>query len=159
MGLLILGGCRLWTTLFPGDEALIRQMLAELADAASVPGSDKPLSQMANAAALTGYFTEDIEVRAKGPRGGVRVIQGRPQLQQVALSAQAMGGGFFVRFEDIIVELQGKSEGAECRLTAVARLGGEPEPWYQILAFQVREVDGDWKVARVETVDAVERIE
>ena len=70
------GGFRVWRILFPGDEAEIRTMLTELSEAASFSVSSKPLTQMGKAAELTGFFTETIEIRAKGPEGGIRKIEG-----------------------------------------------------------------------------------
>ena len=159
LGILIYGGVRVWMILFPGDEAEIREMLAELSTAASFRHSDKPLSHMANAAELAGFFTEDVEIRAKGPGGGMRRIQGKSSLQQIAVSAQSMGGGLSVSFKDVLVELADEKGAATCRLTMIANGLSEPTPWVQILEIEVRELDRGWKVAKVEAVEAVERIE
>lgn len=159
VALLGVGGCRVYRVFFPGDEAEILKLLDELEAAAAFKASTKPLSQMGNAAELAGFFTEDAEIRAKGPGGGMRAIAGRAQLQQIAFSAQSMVGGLRIRFEDIVLELGPTDEEASCRLTAIATGGGDPNPWVQILQFNFREVDGDWLVARVEPVDAVERIQ
>ena len=158
LALLGMGGCRVYQILFPGDEARILELLEKVDEAATFKASTKPLSQMGNAAELAGFFTEDVEIQAKGPRGGMRRISGRTQLQQIAMSAQSMIGGLDVRFEDVIVELGKSDDEAACRLTAIANQGGDPNPWVQILQFGFRKVDGEWMVARVETVDAVERI-
>ena len=134
-------------------------LLDELDEAVSAKASTKPLSQMSDAAHLASFFTTDVEIRAKGPGGGVRRISGRTQLQQIALSAQSMAGGLNLRFEDIVLDLGEEENSAMCRLTAIARSGGDPNPWVQILQFDFRETDGDWLISRVETVDAVERIQ
>jgi hypothetical protein len=159
LALLGIAGCRVFQILFPGDEAKILKLLDELNQAVSAKASTKPLSQMRNAAHLAGFFTTDVEIRAKGPGGGVQRISGRTQLQQVALTAQSMSGGLNLRFEDIVLDLGSEEYAVTCRLTAIATRGGDPNPWVQILQFDFKEVDGDWMIARVETVDAVERIQ
>lgn len=158
VALLGVGGCRVYRVFFPGDAAKILKLLDELEAAVAFRASTKPLSQMGNAARLAGFFTQDVEIQAKGPGGGLRTITGRAQLQQIAFSAQSMVGGLRIRFEDVVLELGPKNGEASCRLTAIATGGGDPNPWVQILQFHFREVDGDWLVGRVETVDAVERI-
>ncbi len=159
LGVLGYGAARLWLILFPGDEAEIREMLTELSEAASFRGSDKPLSQMANAAELAGFFTEDVEIHAKGPGGELRRVKGRSNLQQIAVSAQSMGGGLSVSFKDVLVQLGDEAGPASCRLTMIANGLSEPTPWVQILELEVLESDRGWKVARVEAVEAVERIQ
>ncbi len=159
LGILIYGGVRVWMVLFPGDEAEIREMLAELSAAASFRGSDKPLSHMANAAELAGFFTEDVEIRAKGPGGELRRVQGKVNLQQIAVSAQSMGGGLSVTFKDVLVQLGEEEGAATCRLTMIANGLSEPTPWVQILELEVTDSNRGWKVARVEAVEAVERIQ
>jgi len=153
------GGFRVWSILFPGDEAEIREMLGELSTAATFRVSSKPLTQMGKAAELTGFFTESIEIQIKGPEGVIRRIMGRPALQQAAMSAQTMGGGFSIQFKDIIVMLGEQKGVASCRMTAVAKGAGEPTPWVQILEFDVQEHESGWKVNKIRVVEAVERIQ
>ncbi len=159
LALLGFGGWRVWLVLFPGDEAEIRAMLTELEEAAAFKPSDKPLTHMANAGEFSGFFTDQVEISAKGTGGGIRRIVGKTSLQQAAISAQAMGGGFSVSFKDVLVKLGEEKGTATCRLTALARGAGEPTPWVQILDMEIVELDGDWKVAKVAAVEALERIQ
>jgi hypothetical protein len=156
---LFYGGFRVWMILFPGDEAEIRTMLDDLSAAASFRPSDKPLTHMAKAGELAGFFTEDVEIRAEGPRGEMRRIQGKASLQQIAVSAQSMGSGLTLGFKDVLVAVKEGQGQASCRLTMIANGLGEPTPWVQILAIDVVETDRGWKVADVEAVEAVERVD
>lgn len=147
-------GVWLFTVLFPGDDALIRRQLARLARTVSMPPRTSPLARLAKGQKLGGFFTPDVVVRLKGAGSELGDIQGRNQLTQMVMAAQTRIQQADIQFLDAELEVGADGESATAHLTALAHVNGDRSPAVQELKFSFRKIDGGWRIAQVETVDA-----
>ena len=147
-------GVWLFMVLFPGDDALIRRQLARLARTVSVQPRESPLARLAAGQKLGGFFSPDVIVRLKGAGSELGDIQGRAQLTQVVMAAQTRIQQAQIQFLDAELEVGADRESATAHLTALAHVNGDHNPAVQELKFSFRNIDGRWRIALVETVEA-----
>lgn len=158
--LALLGGVGWWgyRKWFPPDEVVLRRRLEEVARSASFGPSEKALSSLAHASGLAGYFTAEVRIKIQGIGGEDGGFVGRDRVQELALAARRQTQSLRVEFltPEVIVD---RAAGQATVLTAVrARIGGETEPFLQMLKFDWRKVDGKWLIARISTVEALRRL-
>jgi hypothetical protein len=147
------GGVWLWRVLFPGDEAVIRRQLHELAEVASFPANEAPLAKVTNAEKVAGFFAVDGEVDM-APWGYQRiVIGGRDELREAARGARFGLASLTVGVEAVNIVLGPGDDQATASLTLVGRTAGNPERQSQAMEFEFRRVDGDWLIRRAKTVE------
>jgi hypothetical protein len=147
-------GVWLFTVVFPGDDALILRQLASLARTVSLPPQTSPLARLAKGQKLGSFFTPDVVVRLKGAGAELGDIQGRAQLTQVIMAAQTRIQQAQIQFLDAELEVGADRESATAHLTALAHVNGDRNPAVQELKFSFRKIDGGWRIAQVETVEA-----
>jgi hypothetical protein len=147
----------LFTVLFPGDDALIRRQLAGLARTLSVQPRESPLARLAAGQKFGGFFSPDVIVRLKGAGSELGDLQGRAQLTQAVMAAQARIQQAQIQFLDTELEVGADRQSATAHLTALAHVNGDPNPAVQELKFSFRKTDGRWRIAQVETVEASRR--
>lgn len=146
-------GYWLWRTFFPGDEAIIRRQLTELAEAASFPANEAPLAKLGNAGKVAGYFTADTEIDI-APWGYSRVvINGHQELQAATLGARNAVSSLSVGVENVVVNFNPDRAGARIRLTLVGSTSRSPEQQSQEMELELLKLDGEWLIHRVRTFD------
>ena len=172
--------------LFPSEEQKIVRRLEELADAASADTEPNPIIQMASAARVGRYFTEDVVV----DRGdGSEPLRGRDSITALAAQARTAIQDLNVRFTDVDIMVP-TADSATAHLTLVisgrernnaasspdARPSGSSVPGRMTpgssllgvgapgshfdaceLNVTLTKVDGEWLIARVERVRTLER--
>jgi ketosteroid isomerase-like protein len=137
------------------DRRQIERQFERLAEAASVQGTESPIEQIAQAAQVARFFTNDVVLRLG--QDSSSVIAGRDAL--VALAAQARRrGAMQVMFDDVQVSVGGPdSASVYTTVTATgANLQSEVVEAREI-SVTLQKVDGDWLIARVEGVRTLER--
>jgi len=137
------------------DRRQIERQFERLAEAASVQGTESPIEQIAQAAQVVRFFTNDVVLRLG--QDSSSVIAGRDAL--VALAAQARRRGpLQVMFDDVQVSVGGPdSASVYATVTATgANLQSEVVEAREI-SVTLQKVDGDWLIARVEGVRTLER--
>jgi len=137
------------------DRRQIERQFERLAEAASVQGTESPIAQIAQAAQVARFFTDDIVLRLG--QDSSSVIAGRDAL--VALAAQARRrGAMQVMFDDVQVSVGGPdSASVYTTVTATgASLQSEVVEAREI-SVTLQKVDGEWLIARVEGVRTLER--
>jgi len=145
-------GLWLWSVLFPSPEKVIRKQLATVAQVASFPGNEGPLTKARNAAKLADFFSTDAQVAFDVPGHGQQVLTGRNEIQQTALAARSALASLAVEFLDVNVTVAADKQSAEVDLTARAKVGGETSAYVQEMKFVFKKIEGQWLIVRVETV-------
>ena len=148
--LLIAAGWLCWRVFFPSPERVIRKRLLELAKAASFGPNESPLAQVANAANLTSFFTEDVEITIDLRGYSRQTFSGRATLLEAARGARFGLGSLQVEFVDIQVAVDPGKTSANVTLTAKGKVRGDLQ--VQELKLVLKKVDGDWLISNVETV-------
>lgn len=183
---LVTGAFAAGCTLLSSEERKIARRLDGLADRVSADSEENPVIQMAGAARLGQYFTEDVVIDVGG---GSEPIRRRDSVTALAAQARAAIQGLKVNFEDVDITVSA-SDTATAHLTLVVsgrernraasspdagstgagvQGGGGPGLGLQgvgapSLGFDARElaitfkqVDGEWFIAHVEILKTLER--
>jgi hypothetical protein len=153
LGVLVLGlaGYLLFTWAFPPDEKVIRGLLEQVAAKATIKPGEGNFARMKAVSDLVGYFATDVAIALEGVPGEAREIQGVGSLRELAVAARTQLRFAEVSFQDIFVEVDPGRDTATARAIGRARISGMDQPWYQELKVSLRKVDGNWKIARVES--------
>jgi hypothetical protein len=154
---LIALGVWFWRVLFPGPETIIRKQLAQLARAASFPGNESPLAAAHHAATLAGFFSVNAEVILNVPGEGAHTFTGREEIQQAALFARSHLRALTVEFLDADVTVAPDRLSATVDLTARVRSPREPDFYVQEMRFLLKQINGEWRIVRAETVKTLSR--
>lgn len=146
-------GFWLWTIFFPNDERLVRKHLADTAQAASLSGSEGPLSQLGKITELSGCFTPEVELDFDVPRQGRFTLNGRDEIIAFAgARARDSGGTIKVDFLDVTVQVGQDRQSATAVLTARAQVPRERDFFVQEMKFSLKKIKRRWYINRVETV-------
>jgi hypothetical protein len=145
-------GYWLYGKLFPGDEKVIRALIANAATTASFQPGEGNFARMKAVSDLMGYFTPDVSISLEGVPSEGREIDGIGQLRELAVAARTRLRSADVSFSDVYVEVDSGGETATARVIGHAQISGMDQPWYQELKVSLRKLDGKWKVARVGSV-------
>ena len=150
-------GLWVYRELFPGDEKLLRGLLAEVAKAASLKSDGNALVRLGGAGKLAGFFSEDVVVHldVSGLEG--KEIQGREELRQIVAAARASLQSAHVQFPDSRLEIGADRQSAAGQVTATADINGENNSVVQELKLSFRKIDGKWKITRVDTVHTLQQ--
>jgi len=149
---LIALGIWLWFVLFPGPEKIIRQRLTKLARIASFSSAEGNLARLAAAQNVAGFFATNVEVDINVPGRMQHTLVGRDEIQQAALGARERLSGLKVQFPDINITVAHDKQSAVADLTVEANMAGEHDPIVQEMKFTFQQTDGEWLIARIETV-------
>ena len=154
LALLLLGVwiCRI---LFPNDEKLIRQLLAEAAETAAVKPEENPLLRIAGASKLVGFFSPDAVLKLDVAGVDTRTLDNPDDLRQAVTAARASLQEAKFQLHEVQVNLGPDSQSATAQLVALAYLNGSGDPLVQELKMQLKKIDHRWKISRVETVKSL----
>ncbi len=141
--------------LWPSEARRVRRKLDALASVVNERPHDG-LGQIARAAQLAQFFTEDVVI---DPGRGAGPIHGRERLLALVSRAPNDGDPFRLAFVDVSVELPG-ADAATAHLTATlssrdADTGAENVDAREV-ELQFRRTD-DWRISRITLVDALEK--
>jgi hypothetical protein len=145
-------GVWLWHGLFPSEEKVIRQHLAELAQSASFSGKEGSLARLGSVAEVGGYFSPNVEVSFDLPGQGHFDITGRDEIMALAARASDLPGGVKVEFPDVTIKISADKQAATANLTARAQQGGDRDFSVQEMKFTLKKINGKWLIVRVETI-------
>ena len=150
--LLIAAVVWIYQILFPGDEKLIRKLLAEAAEAAAVKPNENPIFKLAGANKLVGFFSPGAELKMYVSGTDIRSISGRDDLLQAVTAARAGLQEAKIQLHEVHVNVDPDRQSAGAQLVASAYVNGGADPLVQELKMQLKKIDGRWKIVRVETV-------
>ena len=141
-------GVWLWLVLFPGPEKIIRRRLTELARSASTSISEGDLARLAAARQLAGFFSTNVELAVDLPGLSQHNVVDREEITQLAMMPRSRT----VRFPDINVTVAPDKQSAVADVTVDAEISGEAGSQVQEMKFNLKKIDGEWLIVRVETV-------
>jgi hypothetical protein len=142
----------------PADEgAPVRKRLQAFADDINASTTDGQ-GLVARAVQLGSFFTDDIEIDLGQ---GSAPIRGRETVIGMAERLQPRTAAFTIRFEDVGVAVAPGGNTADVHLTAefIRRsiTPGEESMDAREFALGMRRMNGDWKIARVNVVETLQR--
>jgi hypothetical protein len=145
-----------WYLLTPASgEAMVQARLRAFADAVNISTSDG-LGPDAHSTQLGAFLAEDVEVDL-GPSAAP--IRGRETVLGMAARLQPRTAAFRLRFEDVSVDLAPSGDTADVRLTAEFRrrslTTGDESLDAREFALGMRQVGGQWRIARVTAVETL----
>jgi len=148
----LLLGVWIYRILFPNDEKLIRQLLAEAAEIAAVKPEENPLLKIAGASKLVGFFSPDAVLKLDVAGVDTRTLDNPDDLRQAVTAARASLQEAKFQLHQIEVNMGPGSQSATAQLVALVYLNGSGDPLVQELKMQLKKIDRHWKISRVETV-------
>ena len=149
---LLLVGVWIYRILFPSDEKLIRQLLAEAAQTAAVKPNENPLFKIASANKLVGFFSADAVLKLEVAGVDTRTLDTPEDLRQAITAARASLQEAKFQLREVQVGMGSDSQSATAQLVAIAYLNGSGDPLVQELKIQLKKIGHRWKISRVETV-------
>ena len=155
IALVIAAGVWVFRVLFPGDEKLIRKLLAQAADAAAVKSNENPIFKLAGANKLVGFFSPDALLKVDLPGAEMRSISGRDDLLQAITAARAGLLEAKIQLHEVHVNVDAGGQAASAQLVTTAYLNGNGDPLVEELKMQLKKIDGYWKIAQLETVKSL----
>jgi hypothetical protein len=148
-------GVWLWTVLFPGPEKIIRRRLVQLARTVSSSPNESDLTRLAAARSVAGFFAPQVELKLTVPELSQHSSMDREEITSMVLMARSRAGGLRVNFPDINITVAPDRRSAVVTLTVEANISGERDRLLQEMKFTLRQVDGQWLITRVETVQTL----
>lgn len=155
LAVLVAAGVWLWGILFPNPEKIIRTRLQEIAELASFPANQPPLSALMAVQQLCARVSPDVEVALNAPGIGQRTAHGREELREAARYYFSSVNGAKIEFPDIRVTVAPAKQSAEVHATLKARVAPDPDLAVHELKLEFRKLDGKWLVSRAETVQTL----
>ena len=135
--------------LFPNDERLIRKRLAAIAEQASIRPNESPLVRVAKASRMVDFFTTDVSIHIEELEVSVN---DRNDLREAVIAARANLREADVQFVDVHVRFPEGKDSAIAYLSAIARLEGQTNAFGRELKINLRKMNRDWLVSRVESI-------
>jgi len=150
MALLALGWWG-WSAWFPNPRQAIRNRLNQAASLASFTRGEGNIKRALSLQKLSGCFTEDAQITVDIP-GVENHTFTRSELMESGMALKSMAYGLKAELIDVNIELGAGHDSALVDLTLKAKLGNEPEPIWQELKFNLKKINGDWLISRVDTI-------
>lgn len=145
------------------DERAIKDQMAAIAKALTVPANEGELGRVARIASLRNVLAQDIQVSTGvSPRTGAQIppeIVGRDAVLALAARWAPPTGGVTVEFVDIQVTRDGNGVVAQVYCTAQASSGPPERPVVDARELTVgfSKIDGEWRVTSVRPEDTLTR--
>lgn len=145
-------GFWLWLLVFPSPETLVRQKISGLAATVTLSASDGNITRATKVSNLLGYFATDAEISFNVTGYPGRTLSGRDEIRATAAAGFTSLTTLEVQFLDVNVHIGAGKQTADVSCTARVNAGDKRDYGVQELHFQLRKIDGDWRITRVETV-------
>jgi len=153
--LVIAAGFWIFRILFPGDESLIRKLLAQAAEVAAVKPNENPILKLAGANKLVGFFSPDAVIEVEVSGADLRSIRGREDLQQAITAAQASLQEAQIQLHEVHLNVDPDRQSATAQLVVSAYLNGSGDPLVQELKVNLKKIDRRWKITHLGTVKTI----
>ncbi len=148
-------------SLFPGELTRVRRSLEALATEVSFTSKEGGISTGRRISSLVDHFTPEAVIEVEILGAGTFHLNGRGEIQQAMWGARRAASSLQVRFFDILVDLASDGQTASAHLTATADAKGKlrNQEGFEAMEFrfQLRRMDGAWKVQQVATVQTLKQ--
>lgn len=149
-------GFWLWTVLFPSPEKVVLKKVASLAANANISPADGNISRAAKASSVISAFANDAEIVFDVAGVGSHTMSGRDEIREAALGGFANVQSLKVRFMDANARVGADKQTAQVTCTAQVSTGDSRDFGIQELRFQLKKIEGDWLITKVETVKTLQ---
>jgi hypothetical protein len=130
--------------LFPPPEKVIRKRLTRLAESISTRPQGN-ISTMANVNRIGSFFHPNVSITVEGFGTEFASVQGRGELQQIAVAARQRIGSISVEFYNVEITVAGKTN-ATATATAMIKLNDDPNANVQEIQLAFEKLDRDWLI-------------
>jgi len=154
--MLLGGGIWLWTVLFPSPERVVLKKITRVAADANIALGEGNISRASKASSLTGEFDVNAEIVVDVAGIGAHTLSGRDEIREAALGVFTNLRALKTQFLDTKVTLGADNQSATVTCTAQVSESDNRDYGIQELRFQLKKIDGDWKITRVETVKTLQ---
>ena len=158
LGLLALtGGLAfwLWMVCFPSPEKVVLKKISQLAALANVGTGDSNLARAGKATQVIGDFANDGEIVVNVP-GMVGTLSGRDEIHDLVMAGFVSVTSLKVQFLDATARIGADRHTARLNCTGRVSVGDAKDTEIQELRFQLRKIEGNWLITRVETVKTLQ---
>jgi hypothetical protein len=136
--------------LFPDDAVVIRNLLHEMAEEASFAGEETPLAKVSKAGKLAGYFTVDARIEVKPFGFQQMLITGRTEIREAVIGARTIASSLEITLDRVDIVVAEDRSSASVAMGATVRSSRQAEPWNQVFDVEMKRVEGDWLINRVQ---------
>jgi hypothetical protein len=145
-------GFWLWTILFPSPEKIVLKKIASLAATATFSADTGNIVRAGKVSNLIGYFSTDAQIVVDVPGTAAGTLDGRDAIREAAAGTFTRLKSLDVKFLDATPKVSADKQSAEVNCTAEIHLGDSKDFGVQELNFQLKKIDGDWRITRIGTV-------
>jgi hypothetical protein len=141
-----------WTVAFPNPRKAVMRRLEKLAQLASFPANEGQLAKLANVQRIGGFFSDQVVVNlsVRGAEG--HTFNNRDDLVQAIQTARMAVSSAQAKFLDPKIEITPGNQEAIVGVVVTVDINGEQNVWVEDLKIEMKKMDGDWLITRVETV-------
>lgn len=130
---------------FPPPEKVIRKRMTKLAEAISAKPQGN-IATIANVNRIGSYFHPNVSITVEGFGQQFSSVQGRGELQQMALAARQRVGSVSVEFYNLKIQVGADKTNATATATALVKINDDANPMMQEMRFEFSKVDRDWLI-------------
>lgn len=131
--------------LFPPPEKAIRRRLGKLAVAISARPQGN-IATIANVNRIGSFFHPEVSLKVEGAGREFGSVQGRGELQQMALAARQRVGHIEVEFYDINVQVGSGKTNATASATALVKIGEDANRNTHEMVFTFQKLNREWLI-------------
>lgn len=124
---------------------MIRKRISKLGEAISARPQGN-IATVANVNRIGSFFHPNVSITVEGFGTEFGSVQGRGELQQLALSARQRVGAISVEFFNVQVQLSPEKTNATASATALVKIDNDNNPTTQEIQFQFEKVGRDWLI-------------
>lgn len=135
---------------FPSDEKVIRNLLAEAAEAGSIRPTDSGMTKFASVKRLMNMCMEDVRVVVDAPGARSLSVEGRERLGEALAGVRATTESLSIELIDIGIEVEEDRSEATAQFIARVEMERSRDEIVQEFRILLKRVDGEWKFARIE---------
>ena len=141
-----------WTAAFPNPRKAVWHRLEKLARLVSFSPDEGELAKLADAQKLAGYFSEQVTVNVEVQGVEKVAYTNREDLIQQLQGARMAVSSVKAKFLGPKIEMTPGDQEAIIGVALTADIGGEQNAVVVDLKIEMKKIDGDWLITRVETV-------
>ncbi len=145
-------GFWLWIILFPSPEKQVLKKISNLAEIATFTADAGNFMRAGKVSNLIGYFSTDAQIIMDISGVGHGSLNGRDEIRETAAGVFMRMKSLDVKFLDAKAKIGADKLSAEVNCTAEVRADENKDFGVEELRFELRKIDGNWLITRVESV-------